>query len=300
MAAMKTQTGKGIALAILAASLYAINAPFSKLLLDYLPATLMAGFLYIGAGIGMIPVALARKSGGRRAESKLTRAELPYTVGMIALDIAAPICLLIGLRSTTAANAALLNNFEIVATALIALFAFGEKISPRLWAGIIFVTFSCAVLSFEDSSGFRFSVGSLFVLLAAACWGLENNCTRKLSAKDPLEIVLLKGIFSGIGSIVIGLCLGERVTAVWSVFAALGVGLLAYGMSIFVYVYAQRMIGAARTSAYYAVSPFIAAFFSLAVFREVPGIAYFAALALMAVWAWLAAGDDPVLQKKGE
>lgn len=298
MAAMKTQTGKGIALAILAASLYAINAPFSKLLLDYLPATLMAGFLYIGAGIGMIPVALARKAGGRRAESKLTRAELPYTVGMIALDIAAPICLLIGLRSTTAANAALLNNFEIVATALIALFAFGEKISPRLWAGIIFVTFSCAVLSFEDSSGFRFSVGSLFVLLAAACWGLENNCTRKLSAKDPLEIVLLKGIFSGIGSIVIGLCLGERVTAVWSVFAALGVGLLAYGMSIFVYVYAQRMIGAARTSAYYAVSPFIAAFFSLAVFREVPGIAYFAALALMAVWAWLAAEDDPVLQKK--
>ena len=166
---MKTQTGKGIALAILAASLYAINAPFSKLLLDYLPATLMAGFLYIGAG--MIPVALARKAGGRRAESKLTRAELSYTVGMIALDIAAPICLLIGLRSTTAANAALLNNFEIVATALIALFAFGEKISPRLWAGIIFVTFSCAVLSFEDSSGFRFSVGSLFVLLAAACWG---------------------------------------------------------------------------------------------------------------------------------
>ena len=163
---MKTQTGKGIALAILAASLYAINAPFSKLLLDYLPATLMAGFLYIGAGIG-----IARKAGGRRAESKLTRAELSYTVGMIALDIAAPICLLIGLRSSTAANAALLNNFEIVATALIALFAFGEKISPRLWAGIIFVTFSCAVLSFEDSSGFRFSVGSLFVLLAAACWG---------------------------------------------------------------------------------------------------------------------------------
>ena len=108
----------------------------------------------------------------------------------------------------------------------------------------------------------------------------------------------MKGIFSGLGSIVIGLCLGERVTAVWSVFAALGVGLLAYGMSIFVYVYAQRMIGAARTSAYYAVSPFIAAVFSLAVFREVPGIAYFAALALMAVGAWLAAGDDPVLQKK--
>lgn len=54
------------------------------------------------------------------------------------------------------------------------------------------------------------------------------------------------------------------------------------------------MIGAARTSAYYAVSPFIAAAFSLAVFREVPDTAYFAVLALMAVGAWLAAGDGPI------
>lgn len=101
-------------------------------------------------------------------EEALTKCELPHTVAMIVLDIAAPIFLLLGLSGTTAANASLLNNFEIVATALIALLFFREKISPRLWMGIGFVTVSCAILSFEDITSFSFSGGSLFVLLAAA------------------------------------------------------------------------------------------------------------------------------------
>lgn len=209
---------KGIAFAILAAALYAVNAPFSKILLDCIPPTLMAGFLYVGAGIGMIIIALVRKI--RKTETnelKLTKSELPYTVAMILLDIAAPICLMFGLNATTAANASLLNNFEIVATAIIALMIFKEKISPRLWFGILFITVSCGILSFEDLSSLQFTYGSLFVLLAAVCWGFENNCTRKLSSKDPLQIVLLKGIFSGLGSIIIGLCIGERLTVLWSI-----------------------------------------------------------------------------------
>ena len=193
---MEPNRKKGIASALLAAALYAINAPFSKILLDYMPPTLTAGFLYIGAGSGMLFIALVRKLRGSGSKERgLTAAELPYTAAMILLDIAAPICLLFGLNATTAANASLLNNFEIVATAVIALMVFHEKISPRLWAGILFVTLSCAVLSFEDISGLHFSYGSLLVLLAAVCWGFENNCTRKLSSKDPLQIVLLKGIF---------------------------------------------------------------------------------------------------------
>lgn len=137
---------KGIAFAILAAALYAVNAPFSKILLDCIPPTLMAGFLYVGAGIGMIIIALVRKI--RKTETnelKLTKSELPYTVAMILLDIAAPICLMFGLNATTAANASLLNNFEIVATAIIALMIFKEKISPRLWFGILFITVSCGI-----------------------------------------------------------------------------------------------------------------------------------------------------------
>ena len=283
---------KGISFAVLAAALYAINAPFSKILLKFMPPTLMAGFLYIGAGIGMVFISLFRRL--RKTETKelrLTRTELPFTIAMILLDIAAPIFLMFGLQATSAANAALLNNFEIVATSLIALMIFREAISPRLWAGILFVTLSCALLSFEDLSSLRFSRGSLLVLLAAVCWGFENNCTRKLSSKDPLEIVLLKGIFSGAGSLIIGLCTGERIGTLWSIPAVLAMGFVAYGLSIYFYVYAQRLLGAARTSAYYAVAPFIAAAFSLLIFREIPAPTYFAALLLMIIGAWLSSHD---------
>ena len=116
---MKNKLTYGIFLAILAAALYAVNSPFSKLLLDYMPSTLMAGFLYVGAGLGMGVIALIRKGKKIQAtEESITKAELPHTIAMIVLDIAAPIFLLIGLDNTTAANASLLNNFEIVAPAI--------------------------------------------------------------------------------------------------------------------------------------------------------------------------------------
>ncbi len=259
----------------------------------------MAGVLYIGAGLGMGGVALFRKLRRLpRTEERIMRADLPYTLAMIVLDILAPIFLLFGLSLTTAANASLLNNFEIVATALIALVIFREQISPRLWLGIGFVASSCALLSFEDLSSLKFSLGSVFILLACLCWGIENNCTHRLSEKDPLEIVLLKGIFSGCGSVIIGLVIGERFTNLWSIFAVLAVGCVAYGFSIFVYVYAQRLLGAARTSAYYAIAPFIGVLLSLVIFKELPPYTFYAALILMAVGAWLCSSDEPIFKKK--
>ena len=297
-------TRKGIFFALTAAALYALNSPLSKLLLEYMPATLTAGFLYLGAGIGMGAIDLMRKLSKREIdEARLTKKDLPYTVAMILLDIAAPICLLFGLKSTSAANASLLNNFEIVATAVIALVIFKEKISLRLWFGILFVTLSCAFLSLEDLSGLKFSTGSPLILAACVLWGFENNCTGKISSKDPLQIVLLKGIFSGAGSLIIGFATGERVTVAWSVFAVLTVGFVAYGLSIFFYVHAQRLLGAARTSAYYAAAPFIGTLLSLAIFREIPHYTYFIAFGLMAIGAWLSAKDERLfgrLEKHGK
>ena len=98
----------------------------------------------------------------------------------------------------------------------------------------------------------------------------------------------------------IGLCIGECVTAWWSVAAVLAVGFVAYGLSIFFYVHAQRLLGAARTSAYYAVAPFIGTLLSLVIFRDTPKYTYFIALGLMAVGAWLCAGDEPILKKKAD
>ena len=289
---MKQNMKKGIIFALLSATLYALNAPFSKLLLNFISPTLMAGFLYLGAGIGMIFIIIIRKKKKTtKKESYLTKTELPYTIAMIALDIVAPICLLLGLNTTTATTASLLNNFEVVATAIIALVIFKEKISTRLWVSILFITSSCSILSIEDISKLEFSYGSLFILLATICWGLENNCTRKISSKDPLQIVLLKGIFSGIGSIIIGLYIGEKVFSFLSIIYVLILGFIAYGLSIYFYVYAQRLLGATRTSAYYAFAPFISSVLSLIIFKTTPDYNYFIAFGLMIIGAWLAYQD---------
>ena len=210
---------------------------------------------------------------------------------MIVLDIAAPIFLMMGLNYTTAANASLLNNFEIVATSIIALFIFKEYISKKLWLAIILVTTASMILSFEISS-LSFSIGSIFVLLACICWGMENNCTRMLSSKNPMQIVVLKGVFSGLGSFIIALILGERIPDIIFIIIALLVGFVSYGLSIFFYIYAQRDLGAAKTSAYYAIAPFIGAFLSLVIFRQLPSITFIVALFIMAIGAYFASTDN--------
>ena len=279
---------KPIFFAILAAALYALNSPFSKLLLQNVPPTMMAGFLYLGAGMGMAVMGLARQHIQKEIrETRLQRRDLPYTVAMIALDIAAPIFLMIGLTRTTAANASLLNNFEIVVTSLIAMLVFKEKIGKQLWIAIGLITLSSILLSVEDASSFHFSIGSLFVLLACVCWGMENNCTRRLSKSDPLEIVVVKGLGSGIGSVALGLIVGEAFPALRDIVLILLLGFVAYGLSIYFYVYAQRDLGAAKTSAYYAVAPFIGVLLSLIIFQELPGTLFFIALAIMILGTWL-------------
>lgn len=279
---------KPIFFAILAAALYALNSPFSKLLLQNVPPTMMAGFLYLGAGAGMALMGLIRKASSHQdREVRLQKKDMPYTIAMVALDIAAPILLMIGLSGTTAANASLLNNFEIVATSLIAMLVFKEKISRQLWIAIGLITLSSILLSIEDASSFHFSVGSLFVLLACVCWGMENNCTRNLSKSDPLEIVVIKGFGSGIGSILIGLAIGERFPMATDILKILLLGFVAYGLSIYFYVYAQRDLGAAKTSAYYAVAPFIGVFFSLIIFREIPGTLFLIAFVIMILGTWM-------------
>ncbi len=287
-----SQNARSIGWALLAAALYAISTPVSKLLLQDVAPTMMAGLLYLGAGIGMFLLGLVRR--GVKAlpqESHLTRRDLPYTVGMVLLDIAAPICLMVGLTRTTSANASLLNNFEIVATALIALMVFGEKISRRLWLAIGLITLSSMILSFEDAASLDFSFGSLFVLAACVCWGFENNCTRMMSASDPLEIVVIKGFGSGLGSLVLALALGEPLPPLRVLPVVLGLGFVAYGLSIFFYVYAQRRLGAAKTSAYYAVAPFIGVLLSRLILKEAFTQVFLIALAIMMAGAYFASTD---------
>ncbi|MDO5110834.1 MAG: DMT family transporter [Clostridia bacterium] len=283
--------------AILAAALYAINVPLSKALLQHVAPTMMAAFLYLGAGGGLLLYSLLCRAAGRQAiKEPLTRKELPYTIAMVLLDVAAPILLMLGIARTTSASVSLLNNFEIVATSLIALLIFKEVISPRLWVAIGLVTLASMLLGFEGFEGFRFNTGSILVLCACVCWGFENNCTKKLSSKSSIEIVTIKGCFSGLGSLLIALCLGEPFPALKWMGAVLLLGFVAYGLSINFYILAQKELGAAKTSAYYSIAPFLGVAFSMLVLRERPGAQFYLALGVMAVSTFIMMKDTIALQ----
>nr|WP_296194892.1 DMT family transporter [uncultured Anaerobutyricum sp.] len=284
---------QSIFFAVLAAVFYAVNVPFSKQLLQDVPPTFMASFLYFGAGIGVGIMYLFHWSNEQK-EERLTKDNLPYTIGMVLLDIFAPIFLMLGVSIGSSANASLLGNFEIVATTLIALLIFKETVSKRLWTAILFITISSIILSFEGSGCFHFSLGSLFVLLATICWGMENNCTRKISEKSTYQIVTIKGLCCGLGSFVVASAVGESLPSARYIIFAMLLGFIAYGLSIFLYIRAQRDLGAAKTSAYYAVAPFIGTFLAFVINGEQLSVAYLLGLFFMIIGTLFVVADTLV------
>ena len=290
---------KAIMFAFLAAVFYAINVPISKVLLQHVGPTTMAALLYLGAGIGIWMMSLFNKKDREKAES-LTKAELPYIVGMIVLDIAAPIFLMLGISYGSSANASLLGNFEIVATTVIALILFKEAVTKRLWVAIGLITLSSILLSFEGTDSFHFSYGSLLVIMATVCWGLENNCTRELSSKSTYQIVMLKGLCSGLGALVISLIKKESFPGFGYIAIALALGFVAYGLSIFMYVRAQNVLGAAKTSAYYAVNPLIGALLAFVFLSESLSWMYVIALIVMVIGSALVVVDTFIRQHDHE
>ena len=148
------------------------------------------------------------------------------------------------------------------------------------------------LLSLSDISSLTFSIHSLLAVLACCCWGLENNCTRKLSSNDPARIVIIKGFGSGTGSVIVALISKEQLTlSPYILFAAI-LGFFAYGLSIYTYIYAQRYIGAAKTSAFYALAPFAGAVISIVLFPKIPSLLFISAFILMAAGAFLAAEKE--------
>lgn len=293
---MKNKKIKAIISALLAAVLFAISTPLSKKLMENIPPTFMAAFLYLGAGVG-VGIMYIFNYKKEDKSLKLDKSDFKYTIAMIGLDILAPLLLMLGIKLGSASNASLLENFEIVATSLIALFIFKEKISYKLWIAIFFIIISSFILTFNGKTSLDFSIGSIFVLLATISWGLENNCTKKISEKSTYQIVTLKGIFSGLGSLFIGLLLKEKIINYKYIFLAMILGFVAYGLSIFLYVRAQRELGAAKTSAYYSVAPFVGAFLAFIINGERPDEKFLLALIFMIIGTIFVVNDSLIDNK---
>lgn len=278
--------------AVLAAALYAVSIPVAKLFLTDVSPLMLSALLYLGSGIGMALIGILQKIYHAKSDGdKITKSDFPYIIGMILLNTAALACLILGLTTASASNVSLLNNIEICATALFAMLLFREKVSKRLWIAIGLVTAAGIILSIEGGEAFSFSTGSLLVILACVFWGLENNCTRVLSTKSPLKISVIKGVFAGVAGLILALCAGEWFPNPSILPAVLLLGFASYGLSIFFYIIAQRYLGAAKTSTYYAVSPFIASGLSLLIFREIPSMQFIIALAIMALGVYFASAN---------
>lgn len=279
-----------IVYALLAAALFGASAPLSKMLLGDIEPLPLAGFLYLGSGLGLLAFWLFGKliGKGKSAEAGLAKRDAPWLAGaIVAGGVAAPVILLFGLKATPAATASLLLNFESAATAIIAAIAFREHVGKRIWIAVACTTIGSVALSLNPEGGWGFSIGAIGILAACAFWGIDNNLTAKISAKNPSQIAMVKGICAGSFSIVLALATGSAFPGANSTVYAMFLGAFSYGASLVFFISAMRSLGAARTGALFATGPFFGVVLSLAIFRELPGIEFLVALPAMAAGAML-------------
>jgi len=275
--------------ALLAAILFGASAPLSKLLLGEVQPVPLAAFLYLGSGTGAFLLLFFQRIRykGQIVEANLTRYDMPWLAGaLVAGGIAAPIILLLGLERTPATTASLLLNFESVATTLIAVSFFKESIDRRIAGAIGLVTLASILLTWTGNK-WGVSLGALGVVGACLLWGLDNNFTRHISAKNPLIIVTIKGLGAGMFSLVLGILLRQHLPGLKMALLAMGLGSISYGISIQLFIVAMRHMGAARTSTLFGTAPFVGVALSLFLLRETPSILFWASLPFMLAGAWL-------------
>jgi drug/metabolite transporter (DMT)-like permease len=279
--------------ALLAALFFGASAPISKLLLGEVPPVLMAAFLYLGSGIGISLVKLSQRLTSHQKEAGIKTPDVKWLAGAIVSGgVLAPIILMISLQNTPASTASLLLNFEGVATTSIALFFFRESVSRQALAAIIVITLASIFLSTDFQSGFGFSLGALGVILACMLWGVDNNLTRNISAKDPLTIVAWKGLVAGTFSLLLGLLLGQGLPALAAILSILLLGFISYGLSTMLFIYSMRGLGASRTSALYGTAPLAGVFLSILIFRDPITLMFGVAAVLMIAGAYLLANEE--------
>ena len=280
---------RGIGMALAAAVLFGASAPLAKLLLDQTSPQLLAGLLYLGSGIGLGLVWLRKRQSSEAArETPLTRRDIPWLAGAIVFGgMLGPVLLMIGLTRTPASAASLLLNLEGVFTALLAWFVFRENFDRRIALGMLAIVAGGMALSWEGRVSWGGVAGPLAVAGACLCWGIDNNLTQKISAGDPVQIAMVKGIVAGSVNTIIAFLLGAGSPAAPRVLAALVLGFLSYGVSLVFFVLALRQLGTARTGAYFSTAPFVGAVLSLAIYRERPTILLMVAAVLMGIGVWM-------------
>jgi len=277
--------------ALASALLFGASTPLAKVLVAQLPPLALAGLLYLGAGVGLLLLRWLWRNLGRgesSREASISGSDWGWLAGAIlAGGVIAPVLLMLGLQHTQAASAALLLNLEGVFTALLAWFVFHENVDQRVATGFFLIAGAGVLLSWEGTAATGLPVGALAVVAACLGWAVDNNLTQRVSGSDPMQVAGVKGLVAGGINLAIAVSTGWTLPAAPIALAALGVGLLGYGVSLSLFVWALRHLGTARTGAYFSVAPFFGAVTAVVLLAERPGALFWAAAALMAVGVWL-------------
>lgn len=273
----------GIASVLGAALLFGAGTPLAKALLNTVSPWLLAGLLYFGSGVGLT---IYRRI-VRAPTVTLRRGELLWFAGAVAAGgIVGPVLLMLGLTGMPASGASLLLNAEGVFTALLAWFAFKENFDGRIALGMVSILFGAVILSWSGEARFAGACPALAVLGACLAWGIDNNLTRKVSLSDATWVAAVKGLVAGSVNLALAFAMGATLPAWPNLLGAMGVGLLAYGVSFALFVVGLRHLGTARTGAYFSVAPFIGALLAVGMGEPVTALLLLAGV-LMALGVWL-------------
>lgn len=281
--------------ALLAALLFGASAPIAKIFLGEVAPIPLAAFLYLGSGSGLLIYQLILRLLNKNVsnEAPLAISDIPWLTGAVIFGgVIAPIVLMYSLKITPASTASLLLNFEGIATTLLAAIFFKEGIGKRILIAIICITLSSILLSWDFNNQWGISLGALGIICACFCWGIDNNFTRNISAKNPYNIVIIKGFGAGLFSLILGIFIGTSIPNVIIVIKIMILGCFSYGISIVLFVLAMRNLGSARTSAFFGTSPFIGAALSFILLRDMPNKMFIFSVPIMLIGTILLLKED--------
>ena len=263
-----TKSRSGSFYALATALCFGLSVPLSKLLLDEIEPWMLAGILYLGGGIGLLPIYYIRNLRSPSRDSLRPKDWGWLGASILAGGVTAPVLLTIGLTTTSAIVVSLLLNFEGVFTALLAWTVFKERWRLQVFLGIVAITGGGIVLSYTEHIKMGLSWGALAILGTCVAWAIDSNLTNIVADRDPLQIALYKTGIAGLINVAISCAIGQTLPPLPILLGALGIGFISSGLTYVCFVQALRHLGAAQTGAYFALSPFVGATISVLFFGE--------------------------------
>lgn len=277
-----------VILVLVSALLFGASTPASKALLEGIHPVQLAGWLYLGAALGVLPV--LRRGGPVLPARRDSRNKRRLGGAILFGGVLGPVALLLGLRIASAASVSLWLNLELVATALLGYFLFRDHLGRFGWTAVLGIVLAGVVLSLgEGSAGWR---AGLLVALACLFWGVDNHLTALIDGITPAQTTFWKGISAGSFNLILAGLLGAAWPGTLLVAQALVVGALAYGVSIALYISSAQNLGATRAQLFFATAPFFGAILSWVALGEPLGWPHLVAGTLMAGSLTLLFGDQ--------